>query len=90
MELKFDEKDLEALADLLADKITERMQIHTPPKDKLLTVDELAEYLGVAKSWVYERTRDRSNSGIPKIRVGKYRKFHLPDVLSWLKDKYDQ
>ena len=50
----------------------------------LLTVDELAENLRVPKSWVYSRTRETGPDAMPKIVVGKYRRFVLRDVLAWL------
>ncbi len=50
----------------------------------LLTVDELATSLSVAKSWVYSRSRETGPNAIPKIKVGKYCRFVLEDVLSWL------
>ncbi|MDO9566103.1 MAG: helix-turn-helix domain-containing protein [Candidatus Desulfaltia sp.] len=51
----------------------------------LLTVDELAESLNVPKSWIYSRTRETGPDAMPKISVGKYRRFVLDDVLAWLK-----
>lgn len=50
----------------------------------LLTPEELAERLKVGKSWVYEKTRARSHDPLPVIRIGKYMRFHWPDVESWL------
>jgi len=49
---------------------------------KLIGVNELAEILGVPPSWVYARSRTDS---IPMIRVGKYIKFDLDEVMVWLK-----
>ena len=51
----------------------------------LLTVDELAESLNVPKSWIYSRTRETGPDAMPKIKVGKYCRFFLDDVLNWLK-----
>jgi excisionase family DNA binding protein len=50
----------------------------------LLTVEEVAQLLKVAKSWVYERTRRRSAERIPGFRLGKYWRFRKNDVLAWL------
>ncbi len=55
----------------------------------LLTVDELAESLSVPKSWVYSRTRETGPDSIPMIKVGKYRRFVLADVLAWLEKRND-
>jgi excisionase family DNA binding protein len=55
----------------------------------LLTVDELAESLSVPKSWVYSRTRESGANAMPRIKVGKYCRFVLNDVLDWLKSQND-
>ena len=49
--------------------------------DRLLTADEVAEYLSVPKSWVYESTR---SGAMPCITLGKYRRYRLADVERWL------
>lgn len=51
----------------------------------LLNVDELSESLNVPKSWIYSRTRETGPDAMPSIKVGKYCRFVLDDVLDWLK-----
>ena len=51
---------------------------------ELLTVDELSEKLKVQKSWLYSRTRETGLGAIPRIRVGKYIRFNLDEVVKWL------
>jgi excisionase family DNA binding protein len=53
----------------------------------LLTVDELAESLNVKKGWVYSRSRETGPDAMPMIKVGKYCRFVLNDVLDWLKSQ---
>lgn len=53
----------------------------------LLSVDELAESLSVPKSWIYSRTRETGPDAMPRIKVGKYCRFVLDDVLEWLKNQ---
>jgi excisionase family DNA binding protein len=53
---------------------------------ELLTVEDLAKALKVPKSWLYDRTR-RKKDPIPHIKVGRYPRFQLPQVLSWLESK---
>ena len=53
----------------------------------LLTVDQLAESLNVPKSWVYSRTRETGPDAMPKIKVGKYCRFALEDVMAWLHEQ---
>jgi excisionase family DNA binding protein len=55
----------------------------------LLTIDELAKQLRVPKSWVYSRTRKTGKGSIPRIRVGKYLRFDLEQVMNWLKEKQE-
>ncbi len=52
--------------------------------EPLLTVDELAETLSVPKSWVYSRTRETGPDAMPRVTVGKYRRFRLSSVMNWL------
>jgi excisionase family DNA binding protein len=54
--------------------------------EKLLTVEELAKELKVKPSWVYGETRKTGPRSIPKLRVGKYLRFNLQEVLDWLKE----
>ena len=49
--------------------------------NRLLTVEELARYLAVPTSWIYQRT---ATGTIPHIRVGRYVRFRLDDVRAWL------
>jgi excisionase family DNA binding protein len=56
----------------------------------LLTIDELAKQLRVPKSWVYSRTRKTGPGTIPRLKIGKYLRFSLQEVLVWLKEKQDE
>ena len=58
--------------------------------ESFLTVKELAKVLRVPKSWVYTRTRETGPGAIPRIVVGKYRRFILRDVLNWLEKKQNR
>ena len=51
---------------------------------QLLTVPEIAQALKVPVSWVYERTRRRGAERMPHIKLGKYLRFELGDVRTWL------
>jgi excisionase family DNA binding protein len=52
--------------------------------DALMTVSEVSAFLKVPNSWVYERTRLRGNQRLPHVRLGKYLRFSLPEVVAWL------
>ena len=47
----------------------------------LLSADEAAELLGVPKSWVMEQAR---HDRIPHVRLGRYVRFDLDDLIAWL------
>lgn len=51
---------------------------------QLLTVNEVAQSLKVPVSWVYERTRRRGAERMPHIKLGKYLRFELANVRTWL------
>ncbi len=60
------------------------LSIETLQDRKLLTVEELAQNLRVEKSWVYARTRETGNNTMPRLKVGKYLRFVMGDILKWL------
>ena len=51
----------------------------------LLTVDDMARQLRVKPSWIYGETRKTGPGTIPRIKVGKYLRFTLEEVMDWLK-----
>jgi excisionase family DNA binding protein len=53
---------------------------------ELINLEQLAEKLGVKKSWVYQRTRTKQ---IPSYRIGKYLKFNETEVMDWVKNMQD-
>ena len=61
---------------------------HTPHVSSepgtLLTIHEVAQFLKVPVSWVYEHTRRRSQNRIPGFRLGKYWRFDEAEVREWL------
>ena len=42
---------------------------------KFWSVSNLAEFLGVPKSWIYDRTRGKGPEVIPHMKFGKYVRF---------------
>jgi excisionase family DNA binding protein len=53
----------------------------------LLTVEELASALKVKVSWIYGESRKTGEGSMPRIKVGKYLRFCLPEVLEWLRER---
>ncbi len=66
------EEDLEKIADMVCRRIENQLVC------KPLGVAELADFLGVEKSWVYGR-RD-----LPFFMAGKHKRFMVKDVLNAL------
>ena len=52
--------------------------------EALLTVHDVAEFLRVPVSWVYERTRRRGADRLPHLKIGKYLRFFSSDILAYL------
>ena len=53
----------------------------------LLTVEQVAERLGVSKDWVWAQAR----SGlIPHIQLGRYRRFREEALDEWLREREEQ
>lgn len=53
--------------------------------DRLLTVEELAEYLGVPVATIYAWRHRRE--GPPGFRVGKHLRYRSSDVETWIQRK---
>lgn len=51
--------------------------------DRWLSVDEIAEYLGVAKDTIYTWV---TNKGMPGHKVGRFWKFKKEDVDAWVRE----
>jgi len=86
MELRFNEEDLEALSNLLADKVIEKVKTllpqNQPKSDGLLTVSELSQYLKVKESWIYQKVHSRE---IPYHKLGgklRFRKSEIDKMLT--------
>ena len=52
--------------------------------EELATVSDVAAFLKVPISWVYERTRRRGRDRIPHVKLGKYLRFSISEVKAWL------
>lgn len=47
----------------------------------LLTAKEVADLLGVPKSWVYEQSRE---GRIPTVNLGRYRRYRREAIEAWI------
>ncbi|MGB2890726.1 MAG: helix-turn-helix domain-containing protein [Candidatus Acidiferrales bacterium] len=60
---------------------------HTQGIEHLLTPEEAAEILRVKLSWLYQRTRRRSQDRIPFVKVGRYLRFREQDLLAYIETR---
>ncbi len=58
-----------------------RMQSISRMTGSLLTASEVAELLGVPKSWVYEQSR---TGRIPTVTLGRYRRYRREAIEAWV------
>ncbi len=52
--------------------------------EKLVGINTMAETLDVPITWLYARTRLKGPEAIPCVRVGKYVKFKVDEVMDWI------
>ena len=53
----------------------------------LLDVNDIARELKIPKTWIYSRTRLKGPERIPHVKIGKYCRFRIQDVIEWLEQK---
>jgi len=53
----------------------------------LLTVQQVAERLGVSKDWVWAQARAGL---IPHVQLGRYRRFREEALDQWLREREEQ
>lgn len=57
--------------------------MHSSLTSSLLTADQVAKWLGVPTSWVYEQSRRGS---IPTVALGRYRRYRAEAIAEWVKE----
>ena len=57
---------------------------------ELLTIEEMADFLKVKKSWLYFRCMSTGANSIPRVKIGKYLRFKKESVLSWIEANYNE
>ena len=51
---------------------------------RLLTAEDVAEMLGVPKTWIYEQSR---KGLIPTVELGRYRRFRREAIEEWIAEQ---
>lgn len=57
---------------------------NTRNADRLLTVDEVARFLNVPRSWVYDHVRPGAERRLPHVKLGKYLRFSLHEIARYV------
>jgi excisionase family DNA binding protein len=53
--------------------------------ERLLTIGEIAQWLGVSKGWVYDHTT-RKQPRLPCIRFGEVKRFRRGDIEKFIEE----
>jgi len=56
-------------------------------RTRLITPEELADWLKVPLSWVYDRTRRAGPERLPVYKIGRYLRFSIPEIEEYLRIK---
>ena len=83
MKAEFDFPDpvIEAIADRVVASLLPLLVRKLDAPDPILTPDQLAEYLGVTRGWVYEQV---ALSAIPHFKAGKFLRFRKLAIDRWV------
>ncbi len=86
MKIELESSDIERIVKSVVDQITPLLR-HNPKSNdnELMTVDQVASYLKVTKSFVYERVHKRE---IPFRKVGKFPRFLKKHIDLWSLNPY--
>lgn len=69
---------------MIAPDMTVRIEGPIPPREKLLTVPEVAEWLRVSPDWVRAHATGRSLPRLPCVRVGRsVIRFRESELNAW-------
>lgn len=60
-----------------------------PNVERLLTTEEVADYLRVPASWVRDHSNGKRQPALPSIKIGHYRRFRLDELQHWLREHTD-
>jgi excisionase family DNA binding protein len=58
---------------------------NTADPDRLLTTNEVAEWLGVSKAWVYDHAT-RKKPFLPCVRLGEITRFRRAEIESFIQE----
>ncbi|TVL96028.1 MAG: hypothetical protein CV087_23990 [Candidatus Brocadia sp. WS118] len=91
MKTELEQKDIEAIVQRMVEVfkpiLVDLVNIHQTKSDELMNVKELAQYLKVKRSWIYEKVHTKK---IPfqKAGTGRFLLFKKKDIDQWIKNPY--
>ncbi|NUO09256.1 MAG: helix-turn-helix domain-containing protein [Candidatus Brocadia sp.] len=89
MKTELEQKDIEAIVQRMVEVfkpiLVDLVNSHQPRNDELMNTEELAQYLKVKKSWIYEKIYKKE---IPFQKAGRFLLFKKKDIDLWLKNPY--
>ncbi len=86
MKITLEEADIVAIATETAEKVIEALKLmlsYNAKDDRLMTTDELCEYLKVKRDWVYQQ---RYAGTIPYLKSGGKLCFRKSEIDEYLKN----
>jgi excisionase family DNA binding protein len=71
--------DLTHLATVMTEHADDTLTRQNPYSERLLTISDVAAWLGVSKAWVYGHTT-RKRPRVPCVRLGEMTRFRRSDI----------
>ncbi len=86
MKIELETNDIERIAERVVEQIAPLLRQNSKSNDnELMTVDELASYLKVKKSYIYDKVHSKS---IPFLKNGNTLRFRRKHIDLWLQNPY--
>ncbi len=86
MKIELEVSDIERIAERVVEQITPLLRHNSKSNDnELMTVNEVAKYLKVTKSFIYDKVHKRE---IPFRKAGKFPRFRRKHIDMWLSNPY--
>ena len=86
MKIELEVSDIKRIAERVVEQITPLLKQNSKSNDnELMTVKEVASYLKVKESWVYEKVHKRE---IPFHKACKFPRFRRKHIDLWLRNTY--
>ena len=83
-EIDFPDPVIEAIARTVVDSLRPLLVRKQEAPDPILTCDQLAEYLGVTRGWVYDQV---ALSVIPHFKARKFLRFRKSAIDRWIESQ---